>query len=265
VIHGISRRLLRTLAAPLLTLVLLLLFVVGASTFIPGFEVPLLPDLSLNRRSSVSHSRQVLREVRPLFSLSTVEYTYKSVFPYDFFPEGTDYTELRALYYARREVPPRLREEMELFELCMDAGLEVGYGSYDFAVVTTRIKAGYELSGTAWEALRAGSADSRSSLPVSVHRNEETSGAAVTISLPEPGITDFIIQDETSGRYEYPDIEITADEWRRITGYVAEKIRARVEREGITERAEERAKDVIRTLLREAGWVQVRFSRLVSQ
>jgi hypothetical protein len=154
---------------------------------------------------------------------------------------------------------------MELFELCMDAGLEVGYGSYDFAVVTTRIKAGYELSGTAWEALRDGSADSRSALPVSVHRNEETSEAAVTISLPEPAITDFIIQDETSGRYEYPDIEITAEEWRRITGYVAEKIRARVEREGITERAEERAKDVIRTLLREAGWGQVRFSRLVSR
>jgi len=296
VILGISRRLLRKFASPLLALLLLLLIAVGASTFIPGFEVPLLPSLSLQRRSSFAHSRQVLREVRPLFSLSTVEYTYKSVFPYDFFPEETDYAELRVLYYSRREIPPRLRKEMELFDLCMNVGIEVGYGSYDFAVITTRIKAGYDLRGTAWEAIgdeipsrsaapqsnrseadpaeseraetghtESGKWGGTSRLPVRIEREEGASGATLTVSLPEPSITEFIIRDETSSEYEYPDIEITAEEWRRITGYVSEKIRARVKQEGITERAEERARQLIRTLLHEAGWQQVRFGPLYPQ
>jgi hypothetical protein len=260
----VLKKILKKIAGPLILLALLFLILAAAAAYIPGFKIPLLPKLSLGSRSRVSDSQIVLATVRPLFSLSTVEYTYKSVFPYDFFPEDIDFTQLRTYDFAGIEAPEALREAMDLYLLCRELGISVAGGSYDFAVITTRIKAGYDLVGTNWAA-DSSAADPSTTLnpptrlPVSLI-HQESGKKIATVRLPEPQITEFIIQDETSEEYGYPDIDLTAAEWKRITAYVAEKIRHRVIEEGILDAAEEQTRELIRRLLSQAGWDEVRFS-----
>ncbi len=259
---AIHKKLLKKLAAPGVALLLLIVIVASAIHFIPGFSLPLLPDISLGSRTEVSHSQQILTELRPVFALSTVEYTYKSVFPYDFFPEESDFVRLRALFYSDRDVPPELEEEMELYRLCRKVGIDPGNKSFDFVVVTSRVKAGYDLSGSAWNPESKGQAPSL--IPVSVFTTDKKSAegntrSRVVLRLPEPRISDFIIEDETSDAYQYPDIELTAEKWRLITDYLREKVRTRVVEEGILEHAERRAQDLMSRLLSEAGWEEIRF------
>ena len=258
-------KLLRKAAVPLLCLIVLAGVVAAGAGLVPDFSVPLLPGFSLGSRTTTADSQIILREVRPILSVSTVEYTYKSVFPYDFFPEDTDFTQLRALDFSGREPPSDLEEEMELYRLCREVGMEVGHGSYDFAVITTRVKAGFDLSGSPWgtdatgQKAGAGTGELPRKLPVRVVTDEGTGRRTVTITLPPPVITEFIIRDETSEEYEYPDIDLTASEWKRITGFVAERVRRRVEEEKVASRAGERGRRLIRSFLLEAGWDEVRY------
>ncbi|MFO7849533.1 MAG: DUF4230 domain-containing protein, partial [Spirochaetia bacterium] len=148
-------------------------------------------------------------------------------------------------------------EEVELYRLCREMGMDVGPDSRDFAVITTRIKAGFSLEDTPWDPSARGAVTELP--PLRIIPEKRSGKRMVTVSLPETEITEFIVQDETSGDYGYPDLEITAAEWKRITHYVENRVRPRVLEEGILKRAEERARGYIRSMLSEGGYEEIVF------
>lgn len=254
---GIWKNILRAAALPLLAAALIAGIAAAGASLVPGFSIPLIPEISLGTKKTTAESHSLLREVRPIFLLSTVEYTYKTVFPYDFFPEETDYDRLHTISRSAEEPGDKQAEEVELYRLCLEMGMDVGPESRDFAVITTRIKAGFNLEKTPWD--QASRGDSREEPPIRLITENRSGRRRVAVSLPETEITEFILQDETSGDYNYPDLEITASEWRRITHYVEDRIRPRVIEEGILKRAEERARGYIRSLLSEGGYEEIVF------
>ncbi|MFP4267637.1 MAG: DUF4230 domain-containing protein [Spirochaetaceae bacterium] len=262
---GIPKKILISVAPPLLAATLIAGIAAAGASLIPGFSIPLLPEFSLGTKKTTSESRSLLREVRPVFLFSTVEYTYRTVFPYDFFPADTDYNRLHSLSRSAEELEdgepekPEGAEEVELYRLCLEMGMDVGPESRDFAVITTRIKAGFNLEESPWDP--ASGADSTEQPPIRIITERRSGKKSVVVSLPETEITEFILQDETSEEYNYPDLEVTASEWRGITRYVESRIRPRVIEEGILKRAEERARSYIRSLLSEGGYEEIVFER----
>ena len=70
-------------------LVLLIGLILAVGTLVlPGFGIDL--HLPFTSRTRIAESEILLKDIKPLFLLNTVEYTYQSVFPYDFIPPRTD-------------------------------------------------------------------------------------------------------------------------------------------------------------------------------
>ncbi len=235
---------------------LTILGIVAAALMITA-SVTLFPMLGLSlkipftSRSQISESEILLKEIHPLFKLTTVEYTYKTVFPFDFIPENSD--PQRA--YTRRqngaELTSNEQEAARLYKLCLDAGIPLWNRSTEFVVLTSRVKGGYNL-----QPLLSSSPSSTDELRVYPNAALST----VEIRLPAPEITELIIQDETSDFYQYPDINVDAEQWRRITDYVEEKIRRRVIDEGILTKTEDRIKAILTRLMQSSGWQEIVFT-----
>jgi len=233
-----------------LALFLTLIYISGALV-LPRLGINI--ELPFTRHAAVSESESILKELRPLFLLNTVEYTYKSVFPYDFIPPNADLQQAYRRVQQGAEVTNMEKDAAELYRLCLDSGIRIGSYDYRFVVITTRVKGGYQLEGGPW----AASSNPETAADSGVHSNRST--GAVSLSLPEPVITDFIIRDETSSDYSYPDIELDAERWKHISDYVEMKIRSRVIQEGILEKTEENMKHMIRSILKESGWEYISF------
>ena len=220
-------------------------------------SVTLFPILGLSlkipfsSRTQISKSEILLKEIHPLFKLTTVEYTYKTVFPFDFIPENSDPQRAYARYQNGAELTSNEQEAARLYKLCLDAGIPLWNRSTEFVVLTSRVKGGYNLQPLL-------STTSTSIDDLRVYPN--TALDTIEIRLPAPEITELIIQDETSDFYQYPDINVDAEQWRRITDYVEEKIRRRVIDEGILTRTEERIKEILTRLLQSSGWEEIVFT-----
>lgn len=215
---------------------------------LPRLGIDLKLPFSSHRR--ISESDFILQQLRPILKLTTVEYSYKTVFPYDFIPEGVDISRAYSRYINGEQLTSGEKEAAKLYRLCVDTGIRVWSSDYPFVVITTRVKGGYDLSESPWMksgAQKEALVQSNSSL------------GSVSVLLPAPEITEFIIRDETSAEYPYPDIEVDADQWRKISEYVEERIRRRVIQEGILDKTEENMRRFITKLLEESGWEQVSF------
>ncbi|HDQ15365.1 MAG TPA: DUF4230 domain-containing protein, partial [Sediminispirochaeta sp.] len=201
-------------------------------------------------RQEFAGSSAILRDLRPLFELNTVEYSYKSVFPYDFIPEATDISRAYAKFVRREELTRQEQEAAELYRLCAEAGIRIWSGDYPFVVITSRVKGGYQLAGSRWSSLDGGAS------PIKVNPSLNT----IEIELPPATITSFVIRDETSDEYPYPDLRVDAESWKKITGYVEEKIRQKVIEDGILRKTEELNREALRRILKEAGWKNIVFT-----
>ncbi|MFO7730714.1 MAG: DUF4230 domain-containing protein [Spirochaetia bacterium] len=233
----------------ILGLVATALLISAAVTIFPMLGISL--ELPFTSRTRISESEILLQEVRPLFHLSTVEYTYKSVFPHDFIPENSDPQRAYTRRQQGEELTSRAKEAADLYSVCRTAGIRLDNRSTEFVVLTSRVKGGYNLEPNLKPNMKA-SAD------LQVHLNPSLK--TVELRLPEPLITEFVIQDETSEHYQYPDIQVDAAQWRAISGYVEEKIRSRVLQEGILEQTEKNMQDLLLRLMESAGWEQIVFT-----
>ena len=244
-------------AGILIGLLLAALLAVAAVMFIPSLSFPF--SLPFIRRDYTSAHELILREVRPVFTLSTVEYSYKTVFPYDFLPEGIEPGAVMRKSLRGEVLSEREEEAARLLALCRRVGIDLDASAYQFVVVQARVRGGFRLADTPWRSPGAQSNDSgrRPSLE-GIIRIDRSAGL-VRITLPPPQITAFIIEDETSGEYRYPDIDVTPREWKLITDYVRSALRERVIEEGILERSRSNGRRLVRRLLQEAGWKEVRF------
>ncbi|MFW5711680.1 MAG: DUF4230 domain-containing protein [Spirochaetota bacterium] len=224
------------------------LMITASITLFPMLGLSL--KIPFSSRSQISESEILLKEIHPLFKLTTVEYTYKTVFPYDFIPQNSDPQRAYTRRQRGEELTTREQEAARLYEICRAAGIPLWNRSTDFVVLTSRVKGGYNLQPL----LSSPSSDNE----LRVYPNSALK--TIEIRLPAPVITELIIQDETSEFYQYPDIKVDAEQWRRITDYVEEQIRDRVIEEGILLKSEERIKALLSRLLQSSGWEEIVFT-----
>lgn len=203
----------------------------------PRFNLSI--DLPFVSRKKEADSQLVFLESREVLALATVEYLYKSVFPHDFIPEGTDFRALFSRLFRGETLTPEEERLVEIYRVCADVGIDPELEQYRFAVITARVKGGWDLRGTG----------------MSVEETPE----GLVITLPRPVITDLIIEDETSGRYSYPDLQAGPAAWKKITGLTEEEIRRRVLAEGILDEAETRGKTYLEMLFAQAGYRSISF------
>jgi hypothetical protein len=245
---GLLKRKLMLLVVPLLILVVLgALFLLLAK---PLFDLDL--DLHLVERETTNVSVSILKEVRDIFAINTVEYVYKSVFPHDFVPSDYDW---QGLLDKKQQGQALTGEELHyfsLYTLCRDIGIDLREESYTFVVVTSIITAGYDLGDTAYT-----TENDQSQLEEYIRISEDRT--TIYIKPPEATIVDFVIEDSSSKEYGYPDIAVQPHEWKRISSFVGRKVQEKVIEENILETAGERGKQFLREILLDAGFQSVVF------
>lgn len=227
---------------------LVLIVVVIAAAFIflaqPLFDINL-RNLVL-RRSTEAVSMAVLEETRDVLSFQTIEYVYKAVFPYDFVEPEYDWRALLQKAATDADLTDSEREHLEFYSFCRGLGIRLLTDRYEFAVITATVRAGFNLMGTPFE-----NPDTNENIEHYIAFDKET--RRLILKLPDPVIADFIIEDETSEAYPYPDIAIGPAKWKELTAYAEEKIREKVIQEGILEQAEERGKEFLRRIFLDSG------------
>ncbi len=219
----------------LFIIILLLAGYIAVSRF--NINLPFISNTKLNSTESI------LREINSVGSFSTIEYIYKSVFPFDFIDEDTRWEDLLRKRNREEILTPDESEKLLLYDLCKSIGIDLSDETYDFVVITSKVEAGFNLQ----EDLDQGY--------ITVEGN------SITIRLPEIVITKFIIEDMDSSNYPYPDFNVDPVHWRSITGYVEEKIRDRVIKDGVLINAKKRGSEFIRSILKESGWENIYFTR----
>jgi hypothetical protein len=237
----------RTLLFTAALIILLAAAGIAGLSLLPKLGIDI--NFSLSRQTRISESDILLTRIRPLMKLTTVEYTYKSVFPYDFIPEGVDIFRAYRRYVQGEVLSADERQAAELYLLCIATGIRIWSQEYAFVVITTNVKGGYNLEEDRWPPAGTGE--------TAVQTNPAL--GTVSILLPPPRITSFILRDETSSHYLYPDIDVDAEEWKKIAAYVEDRIRQRVIAEGILDKTESNLRGVITRVLKENGWEKISF------
>ncbi len=223
--------------------VMLVIFLIGAilitGYFLSGFKI----NFHVLSEKTVTQSETILTGIKEIAAFSTVEYVYKSVFPFDFYDESTNWDALLKKEANGEKISAKEQDELLLFNLCRSVGIYLNHHNYQFIVITSLIKAGL----TSVETLVKDD--------ISINRNE------VSIHLPAPAITEFIIEDPDSSSYNYPDMNIDPLHWMKITRYVKDKIISQVLAKGILSEADTRLKEFISSIIQEAGYNSVVFTR----
>lgn len=226
----------------LLKLLLIIFFIITTTVLIFKFVIP---DLNFglpfiyNKRSSSTEI--ILTKIRKVSTLSTVEYIYKSVFPFDFIDKDTPWRKILSKRKRKEVLTETEKEKLWLFDLCQSIGINLENENYDFVVITSIVEAGFNIGND---------------LNID---NIIIDGKNITLRIPEIIITKFTIDDTDSTKYSYPDLDVDPMNWKKITDYVEKKTRIRVIEDGILKKAEERGKDFIRSILIESGWEKIIF------
>lgn len=221
-------------------------------------------DIGLMSRETRSTSQIILEELRDVYALETVEYIYRTVFPFDYMPETTNLTDiLNTLRYNSGPINEVLTEDQQLYFDAFNLADEVGLAEEEFIVLTVRVYAGFDLAGTRLATGKAesgaGSEGSPSPDYVTVDTDEESGRRYARIGMPPAAVTDILIEDVDPGTYHYPDVGLDAEGWREVAAFVSEHVERRTIEEGILEDARRNARDLVRTLLLSSGIDQVSF------
>jgi hypothetical protein len=218
---------------------MLLVILAGGALLFFRFD-PFDWELSLVKKSKVSARESLLKEVRGLYRLNTVELVHKAVFPYDFMPQNPDWWQI--FHAAETGKPdPEEQELLEFYRFCRDLGIDLVSRNPGFAVVTLVAKAGFELEGFPLE------------------DNLLWNDSRLVIHLPEPQITEIIVQDPATGRYPYPGLEISPENWKRLTEYITLRIGSFTEEKELIRQARQRGEEFIRRLAEPRGFSSIEF------
>ncbi|MFP4566144.1 MAG: DUF4230 domain-containing protein [Spirochaetaceae bacterium] len=205
-------------------------------------------DIGLMSRETRSSSQIVLEELREVYALDTVEYIYRTVFPFDYMPDTTDLADImNTLRYTSGPIDEVLSEDQQLYFGAVNLAEDVGLGEQEFMVLTVRISAGLDRAGTPFAA--------------EVDTDEESGHRHARVRIPPATVTDILIEDVDPAGYPYPDVGLDAEGWRSVAAFVTEHIEDRTIEEGILEDARENARALVRTLLLSAGIDQVSFEK----
>lgn len=215
-----------------------LLLLIGISIFLlPEFNI----DIPFIYNTKKSSTEIILKEIHKVSKLSTVEYIYKSVFPFDFLDQETDWREILSKRIKKEMLTGIDKEKLWLYDQCKSIGIDLEYDFYDFVVITSIVEAGINFE----DGINPD--------------NIIIEGKNISLRMPQTIITNFSIEDPDSSKYNYPDLDVDPINWKQITNFVEEQIRKRVLEDGILINAETRGKEFIQSLLIESGWENVSF------
>ena len=190
-------------------------------------------------------SEAVLKQVADISRLNTIEYIYKIVFPYDLINTDVDLAALVKRYKAGELLNFKEIEMLSIYGISYEAGIDLLKETFDFAVVTARIKAGYDFKDSTEDILTI-----------------SQDGRVVSIKLPPVKITAIIIEDADSTVYDYPDLNVSPDQWKTLTSIISDMVTAKAEEKGILHAADVRGRNFIEQLLINAGYSEVKFETL---
>ena len=191
-------------------------------------------------------STTILKQVRDISRLNTIEFIYKSVFPYDLIDPDTDFRALVAGYRAGEKLSLHEIEMLSVYGISSQAGIDLLNGNNSFAIITTKLKAGYDFP----EILPAGS--------VRVDPQSNT----IELKLPPVKITEVIIEDSDSSDYGYPDLNISPEQWKTLTSILSKIVADEAEERGILAEADKRGREFFTRVLLGSGFREVIFSDL---
>lgn len=215
--------------------------------------IPGLPLLRLQQVRVVESSSVTLERVRELATLSTAEYVHRAVFPYDYLPRGVSLPPiLRKLRAASGTVRDALTEDeyryFRAHTLASDVGLAGSDGSYSFVVVTLVVTAGIDL---------ATGAESIEIEPMV--RADGSEGRRAVVRLASASIVDVAVEDINAADYPYPNVALSPDGWRRVAAFVRDELIPQAALEKLLLAATRSGRDLLRGLLRQAGFDEVVF------
>lgn len=247
-------------------IVLLVLVVLTAGVFLFTDVTGRLPmDIGIRLRTSTTTavSIGVLEEIRDLYSFTTVEYIYRTVFPYDFMPQDLDIDAIRRkMRDARTDadqaaLSPAEFEFLRAYNLAEDIGVDPDRDEAEFLIVAVVVRAGFDLAGTVFaNPAAAGPEEIEAAVAVT---EEEGSRRIATVRLPPAQVVDLIVEDVSAEDYPYPDIGLSPEGWRAVSAFVSEGVRARTIADGILDRARDNGRRFVEGLLIQAGFDEVRF------
>ncbi len=253
-------------------LALLLAVIITGTVIFTDFLGPAFLELSnlfnIGRTRDYSFSSVVLEDMREIFTFHTVEFVYKAVFPHDYMEEGVSIESImQTLRSGSGKIEDLLSESeqeyLEVYKLAKSIGIDIEADPFDFVVLTVIVRGGFDLSGTVYE--DPGSAEREeiehwlTVFPPEVPDREGK--GRIVVKLPRAEITDIYIEDETSLSYNYPDIRIDPDGWKRLTDYVRKKSIDKILKEGILEIAASNAESFLQSFLLQAGYGSVEFTK----
>ncbi len=210
----------------------------------PVFNINIMEKIRSNRTQSGSEA--ILTKVQDLFMFQTVEYVYKTVFPYDFVSPDYPWRTLLDKEALGEPLSEEEQEHLRIFRFCEEIGIKLQSNKYEFVVVTAIVRGGFNLEGTIYA-----SSDNRYNVEKYIQIDRETN--TLYLRLPPPVITNFEIEDLDRSRYPYPELAISPDNWKRLTQFTANEIERQVLEDGILELAKQRGKVFIEKLLLDSG------------
>jgi hypothetical protein len=274
-------KLLLRVVAPAVLVVLLLVALVRLDVLDAPLR-SLAEGLGIMSRRTRSTSEVLLEELREVYELNTVEYIYRTVFPYDYMPETTSLADvMQTIRTTSGPVDEVLSEEQRLYFGAYNVAEEVGLGEEEFLVLTVRVFAGFDLEGTPFSAEGGGggpgengdAAEGGNPRPALVSGREaarpayvaveplDGGGRRATVRIPPATVTDIVIEDVDPATYRYPDVGMDAEGWRDVAAFVSQHVEARTIEEGILESATANARELVRNLLLSAGIDEVSFAQ----
>ena len=130
---------------------------------------------------------------------------------------------------------------LAFYHFCRELGIDLASRNPGFAVVTVIARAGFDFTDFPLE------------------RELVLRESAIEISLPEPGITNLVIRDSGSENYPYPGLEISPENWKRLTEFIAENMDDVIAETSLLERARQRGEELFRRLVEARGFETVLF------
>lgn len=224
----------------ILILLILIVVVVIIMLFQTGFEIKI-SNPFVKTEKTVS-SEAVLKQVVDISRLSTIEYIYKTVFPYDLINPDADLAALVKKFKAGERLNFNEIEMLSIYGISSEAGIDLLKETFDFAVVTVRIKAGYDFPEKSENILTI-----------------DPESKIVSIKLPPVKITEVIIEDADSSVYNYPDLNINPEQWKTLTSILSRVVKDKAEKKGILQAADIRGQNFIEQLLLNAGYPEIVF------
>jgi hypothetical protein len=195
------------------------------------------------KKEEIRSSSTLLKQIENLSRLNSIEFIYKTVFPYDLIEPDSDFKRIIEEYKSGKKLDFKEVELLSVYGISAEAGIDLLNDDYSFAVITARIKAGFNFPDTIPE-------DS-----ITINREDDS----IIVRMPPVQITEVIIEDADSSVYKYPDLNISPEQWKTLTSMISRLVREEAVKKGILQQAEKRGKNLIRELLLSAGFNQVSF------